>query len=389
MISVINKPLANITGDENNISKWVGAHQPMEFEIQRKDYNVLAIWNQTINNTACKVFQIQGNRQSDFAVGTTFNYVCSDDTLYSFTLTVFNVDFDGSRTYVAFERAGVFNISKISANQAFVNVTRLGHYIETLVYIHDKAGVGTLVGTLRTKTDTFGKSKVNVQKVISSYLTLENKFEYDKINKAQPTQGGQYQIRCREVYGVFEGKFTAMLSNDVLFYVNGSKQLQDPNNFNFGEFVPTQNDAREDKAKFLSVFNKPTYFNGYPFSLSFIYSDNLGNKQIERAEQPVDVNNATGSTTKTDLLVGERGFVNRLMISGSYASSVKSVNVWLENGGLPTAQNPVLGIGDLAEPETIFDGFVDIITVQVIDLGDWGAIKDLRDRARRFTNRIF
>ena len=271
MISVINKPIANITGDENNQSKWVGAHQPIEFEIQRKDYNVLAIWNQTINNTACKVFQIQGNRVSDFAVGSTFNYVCSDDTLYSFTLTVFNVDFDGSRTYVSFERAGVFNISKISANQAFVNVNRLGYYIETLVYIFDKAGVGTLVGTLRTKTDTFGKSKVNVQKVISSYLSLENKFEYDKINKAQPTQGGQYQIRCREVYGVFEGKFTSMLGGDVLFYVNGSKQLQDPNNFNFGEFVPTQNDARENKAKFLSVFNRPTYFNGYPFSLSFIY----------------------------------------------------------------------------------------------------------------------
>ena len=387
MITVTKKPQTAIKGDEANLSKWVGVHQPVEFEVQRKDYTVNQIWDEVFDGVNQKVFRILGGAQ-DFAVGTTFNYICESDTLRAYTLTVARMYTAGSTTYVAFNTDDVYEVNKLVINQAFVNVVRKGHYIETLVYISDKAGEQELQGVLRSKTDVFGKAKVNIQKLLSSALSLENRFDYDVINQAQPIQGGIYSMRCREVYGDVVGKFAFQLPNDTMHYVNGSKQLQEPNNFNFGEFVPTLNDARENKAKFLSVFNRPTYFNGYPFSLSFIYSDNCKDKQLQRVEEDLNINGVKSAQDKTNLFVDERAFVNRLMISQDYPSSIKSVNVWLESGDV-TDQNPTIGDGDLAEPETVFDGYLEDTVVRVIDLSAWDAIRNLRDRVARFGKNLF
>jgi len=167
-----------------------------------------------------------------------------------------------------------------------------------------------------------------------------------------------------------KGNWASVLPNDTLHYVNGSKQLQEPNGFNFAEFVPTLDEERPTKARFLSVFNRPTYFNGYPFSLSFIYSDNLSNKQLSRIEENQDINGVKSSQVATNLSVAGRGFVNRLMISGGYASPVKSVNVWI-NTGDATEQNETTGGGDLVEPGTVFDEYVEFVGIKIPDLSDW------------------
>jgi hypothetical protein len=98
-----------------------------------------------------------------------------------------------------------------------------------------------------------------------------------------------------------------------------------------GSFVPTYDNSRTDKAKFQSVFKRPTYFVNYPFSLNFIYSDNMLNYQVTRKEQTKDINGNIIATTTDNLNMASRLFANRLMLKQGYTSNIKTVDIWLES----------------------------------------------------------
>ena len=265
---------------------------------------------------------------------------------------------------------GVIDVNKITTYEAYIIVDKKGYFIETFVYQSINNASLSLAGVVRSKTDVWGNAKVNIQKVLSSNVTNENKASYNKINQPVYNQGGIYNIKIREVYDGFIGEFTTLLNTDNLYFVNGSKQLQDPNNFNFGEFVPTLNDSRVSKAKFLSVFDKPTYFNNYPFDVSFIYSDNLLNKQVARVET------INGTPTNTNLLTNGRGFVNRLKLAGGYASSVKTIDLHLDASNSATTQNPSTGNGTLSTVGTVFNPYAETIKHSISDLNQWASVYD-------------
>jgi len=373
MIAVTKKPQVKITGDNSNTSKWVGVHQPIEFEVQRKDYGILSkggVYNQpqndgsTIALTWFRVLTVSGISNGDVVT-----FMCGpEEKKRSFTLTVVIISPAATNNYsfIYFNLNDVVDANKITDYLAYVNVNRKSYYIECFVYQSYKNEALELAGVVKAKTDVWGSGTINIQKVLSSNLVNYNKGTYSKINEKVFDSGGMYNIKLREVYEGFIGEFSTLLDTDNLFYVNGSKQLQEANGFNFGEFVPTLNDSRTNKAKFLSVFDKPTYFNNYPFDLSFIWSDNLIAKQITRNE---DVN-GLGSPTSTNLLMNGRGFVNRLMVSGSYASTVNTLDVWLESGS-DTTQNPSTGTGTLTDVGTVFNPIDGAVRHRLEDLQNW------------------
>jgi hypothetical protein len=347
MITITSKPFAPITGDDGNISKWVGAHQPIEFKAQRKDYDVKKVWNETHGGVNFKVLELNGTI-SELRAGTKFTFICTLNVRRSWSVVADSVFFGNNKTFVFINRADLYDDYLMNQNQATILVERKGYFIETFVYKAKENYQLELIGVLKSKNDVWGVANVNIQKVISSSLKTLNEFGYDKINAPIPNQGGIYNVKMREVYDGFIGNFTSLLSTDNLYYVNGSKQIQEENNYNFGEFVPSLNNSRTNKAKFLSVFNKPTYFNNYPFSLSFVYSDLMLNKQLKRNEDSV----------LTNLFVQGRGFVNRLMVTGSYPTTTKEINVHIEEDGT-TTQNPTTGTGTYTTGN-VFSGYTEI-----------------------------
>ena len=368
MISIINKPITKITGDTSNTSKWVGVHQPVEFEVKRKDISIISIQNLSNGNKLFKINKTDFNN-SGLEVGKPFSYLCGpENNKRQFTLTPLNFVIGNTVVLINVSMVGIIDVNKITNYEAYIIVDKKGYFIETFVYQSINNASLSLAGVVRSKTDVWGNAKVNIQKVLSSNVTNENKASYNKINQPVYNQGGIYNIKIREVYDGFIGSFTTLLNTDNLYFVNGSKQLQDPNNFNFGEFVPTLNDSRVSKAKFLSVFDKPTYFNNYPFDVSFIYSDNLLNKQVARVET------INGTPTNTNLLTNGRGFVNRLKLAGGYASSVKTIDLHLDASNSATTQNPSTGNGTLSNIGTVFNPYAETIKHSKSDLNEWKAV---------------
>jgi hypothetical protein len=328
-ISIKSKPTVLINGQKSN---WFPAHQPITFEMQRVDATVVSKYN--VSGVEIH-FKLNSTIPTSVKTGQKVYYI---QGVYSKTLTVKGIS--GNILKVAYDSTLLGGVlGTFIFDEAYK-----GHYIETKVSFVN----GTkyeVIGSVKNKTDNFGIAKVSIQELLSTKCINENNFLYNSINKHQFGEGSKFNIQIREVYNGIAGSYTSLQDANVLYYTNSAKQVQEKYGYNMGEYVPTYDATRSDKAKFQSVFKRPTYFVGYPFSLNFIYSDNMLNYQLVRKEQTKDINGSVIANTTDNLSVNSRYYANRLMLKQGYTSNVKTVDIWLEINGV-TTQNQYVGSND-------------------------------------------
>ena len=322
MISIKKNPSILINGQKSN---WFPVHQPITFEIQRIDANVLQKYN--VGGVEIH-FKLNITIPSTVKAGQKVYYV---QGIISKVLTIKSI----STNHLKFD----YNLSLLSGIYGyFIFIDAYTHYIETKVsYINGYTYEA--IGSVKNKTDNFGVAKVSVQELLSTKTINQNNFLYDAINKFQIGEGSKFNIQIREVINGVAGNYTSLNDANVLYYTNSANQIQDKYGYNMGSFVPTFDNTRTDKAKFQSVFKRPTYFVGYPFSLNFIYSDNMLNYQVIRKETTKDINGTTIATTSDNLNMNNRLYANRLMLKQGYTSNVKTIDIWLESDN--TAPVPI------------------------------------------------
>jgi hypothetical protein len=226
------------------------------------------------------------------------------------------------------------------------------YFIQTEVYYVNDSSY-ELIGTFKNKTNLIGQVDLQIASMLKTVCEYNNTFDYDVLNKAIKGEGGKYSIRYSEIYnGVTHS--TSLLFSSLQYFTNSTKQIGELYGENMGEYVPTLDDTRPNKAKFLTVFNKPTKFKNMPFALSFIYSDNLFNNEIKEEIRGFDSNGIEIYNTFEVLNHYERAQVNRLMLVDGYTNDSKTFNVWLETTGViivipPLDDRNVFEAG-LAEP---------------------------------------
>lgn len=118
-----------------------------------------------------------------------------------------------------------------------------------------------------------------------------------------------------------------------------------------GDGLPETN-----KARFLVQDGlTPTYFYGFPFDLSFIYSDNISPFQIVRYREYFDQAGVTlGFTTQNNLLINQQKYVNRLRCVDNFPNlGEKTMQVWLELGDMSGL------LEDYVQDGAVVDDYVD------------------------------
>lgn len=338
-ITIKSKPSVKIN---TQMSNWYPAHQPITFEIQRTDATVITKYNSA--NTEVH-FRLNINIPTTVKAGQKVNYI---QGIYSKTLTIKAV----SGNILKFVYDSTL-LGGIVGSFIFTDAYK-GYYIETQVSFVNGSKY-EIIGSLKNKTDVFGIAKVSVQELLSTKCINQNNFNYNTINLHQFGEGSKFNIQIRECFNGIIGTYSTLKDENVLYYTNSAKQIQEKYGYNMGEYVPTYDATRTEKAKFQSVFKRPTYFVGYPFSLNFIYSDNMINYQLVRKEQTKDINGNTIAITTDNLSPNSRYYANRLMLKQNYLSSVKTVDIWIETNGF-TTQNPSIG-GSSYINNTFFKGF--------------------------------
>lgn len=318
-VTVTARPEKTING---HLAKWNSVHQPINFSMQRKD---AAVTTKSLNSSGYIKLKMSAPIPSSVAVGQKI-YFFSPSQKYYLTITAI------SGLYITTDgvTAGYVFGGSLNYVDAFKN-----YYIETRILNVDDSSIYVNLGNQKNKVDITGLATVNVQQWLKTAVIFENKFLYNQINKKQAGEGSKFSVQYREVFNGIAGIYTAI--KGLSYWTNSAKQIQEVYGANMGEYTPTLDNSRTAKAKFQSVFNKPTYFVNYPFSLNFIYSDNMLNYQLIRREITRDVNGVQIATTSDNLSTTQRFFSNRLMLKGGYSSNIKTVDVWLETGAVDAA----------------------------------------------------
>ena len=321
-IYITKRPVQLVNGHQ---SKWLPAHQPITFDVQRVDATVIKqqyIFSGGVPSQIRLTINVNLPTSNwNVKVGQKVTYFTA---IANKTFTILSV----GTNFVTVNFDNVFN----STSGGEVLFNDINYHIETTIFSVDKSNTYQNVGKLKSKTNTLGLSQVSVQDLLSTKCINQNDFLYNEINKGIAGEGSRFNIQVREYYGSTPTGIINVTKSNLSYFTNSANQIQNEYGYNMANYVPTLDAGRTDKAKFQSVFARPTYFPGYPFSLNFIYSDNMLNYQLIRVEDAKDINGTIITNTTANLNLAHRELANRLMLDGTYTSNIKYIDVWLESG---------------------------------------------------------
>lgn len=172
---------------------------------------------------------------------------------------------------------------------------------------------------------------VDISTILRSYLYSAYDVDFENgINCKDNGNSIKIYIKYQVITSDTEGTIVSDESN-YLYVTNTAKQPGDAYGQNMAEYVPYGVDG-VIKAKFLSNFDEPVYFPGYPFTISFIYSENIIGHELKLLEERKNINEAFVSDLETDLDITQGHFINYLKLQDSYDSNVKYVDISISTG---------------------------------------------------------
>jgi hypothetical protein len=298
------------------ISKWQAVTHPIKWHLQRKD--ALVDEKDTVSGGFVRL-QLSDTPPAGVVVGTSVVYYKPDGGTIS-----------GIITFIAVNNLILNVIESGTILGGFVIFPNLysNYYIETSVLENGT----TEIGTLRTIPNSIGLAFVDVHRVLKTKALFENDYNYTSLTAIDAGMSGKYKLKFRENYNFTQQSYGDL--TDFRYWSNSAKQIRDLYGSNMAEYVGNL----EIPCKFLSVFERPTNFIGYPFSLSYITSGDFA-KQIRKNEN-------SGTYTFLTTTTVDTGAVNRLLIS----DTANSVSI---EYGIPDLFLGFLKQGDLTETKEI------------------------------------
>jgi hypothetical protein len=214
-------------------------------------------------------------------------------------------------------------------------------------------GSNTLLASNIYKPFVSGNFIFDVSPFIRAYLYSKYTPDLSKLNSidqgnalrfyityTQTTQNGTVTFNSEQPYPI-----TASCS---------AMQFGDQDNGSMNRFTPLNLPIEEDlKAKFLTAFERPMMFKGYPLTLSFIYDASLGGFEVFANIEEQNINGAQLLLTDNILDSSSVKKINYLKIAEPTQSNTKKINAYLHTG-------------DTINDYYVDNGYVDNGYVQII-----------------------
>lgn len=306
-------------------SYWLSSGGPLIWKFQRKDTNIISITNNS-GTIKCTVSPMP----TDVEVG---------DRVY-----ISNVGYTGNTTIksigVGFIELNLIHLGNSSGG--FINLIekRNNYYIEAIIYELTPTAE-TAFATRRFYDNETGIVTMDLSETLDSKMVGNDSYNFTPINGSDTGKSFAFKFTTREQYrsetiDVSVITHGSLASAQAYFVVKSTKQLGALYGANLRDYML---DVAVDPvnetyvAKFMTGFERPTYFVGYPFTLSFLYTDHVSSKYLVRKEQEKDVNGVNvGAETSANLIYAPRTTINRLNNRKSYGGTIKAFQIWLEQG---------------------------------------------------------
>jgi len=255
-------------GTENFDVRVVAAFNPVVIEMQRQDFkdnSFQSTWNGTY-------VAIDGGALIDeFIVGETIEVSTPDN--YLGTFTILNV----SGTEVTFNKTwSLFNPFFL----AIINFpARLNFYVTLRITNNALVPINR---DLRFTPDSKGNIRAEISGALRSLLNLnftDNLIDPEAIRTEETNLYSPFYFATKDNWiGSSESFIEYYESEDVKFAIAGAFQIGDPNNGYYNKYFANTEGTYfypELMPQWITQFQNPVYFYGFPFTISFLSNQNI------------------------------------------------------------------------------------------------------------------
>ena len=287
------------------------AGQPICYTLRREDYQ----FDQINDNGGNTQFQLNGvDLTSYFEVG---------DTIYAEghgSGTVIETDFTVGNSYITAE------IPFVATSTGYINNNskRTDYKIEVEVFSADGTSLGPRI--VHDPGEN-GEVIVNVSAIVKTFTSAE--WEDVSVDGVEEETSIEFYIKYQEFFDVTYWDLVDDVSSTIVaVFATIPMMLGSPPNFsryghggNFLDYYP-----EDDSRKFLTRFDKPTMWRGFPFTLSFLWTVENINRRVRQLDSE---NNELSDTITT--LSGTENTVHRTRM-GDLDDDATKLFVSLQDG---------------------------------------------------------
>ena len=320
MITLITTP--GRTATQGAESKWSASDNSVDFVFQRADRNY-TMTPSVVYSTGTTV-KINLSTPVSGLSGILSKYIYLRDSVNRYTGTYQVLAVSGNSQFT------ILIPNYTSAIPGFVNLN--GLYVDYLAEITVYPGDGgEVLNKMSITSSNAGEVRVNLSGLLKSYLDLTDRYNYDGVNKQDYDMDFYYRFKIVEYYTPTLIGGTYQIEIDNGFRVaKAARQIGDEFGQNMRKYM-TYPYSTGSLMKFMNE-HSPVYFDGFPFSLSFIYSEMSPDKRLIRRikQYGVNMNDLSVDTTKYINNV-YKPHVNRLTLNPTTLNaSTKYLGVRLE-----------------------------------------------------------
>lgn len=314
------------------ISRWGCANQPYLFELWRQDVTVISCHDGVAGLIVVKAevnsanMAIAGGLSVGDEIYVASGTITSEGTHQFYNTTGTIVSIAVNPTYVLFYTT--IPTEQATTDGGYMNVVgRKNYYLSVILNVFNPIKNITETFVQKLTPDSYGRMRLDASGFLSKAISRVNRFDYSVLNLKSTGAYGSFYFSHQERYL----GFTGMVVNDPITYnfADAVKQVSQDYGQNLCDHVLFPS-SFTPAAKFLTRFDSPTYFVGYPFDLSFIYSGELTFMQILCKEDEFNANGSALSSISRQIDTGQRNAVNRLTLSGTgYTAQTSQLDVFL------------------------------------------------------------
>lgn len=316
MITLISTPAYYDSVSPPNISRWVATESPNNFRLFRHDFNIVT----ATNNAGLLRLTVAAGTYS----GTTGDIV----SVFNKTLNAMYVGNTLAGTGTTTIETDISYLAGFAPGDVALDPTR------TITYLNDHTLYGgyyfegrlTINGILETLTviaspDKYGYADLDVSGVLKIKTSLAKTGNYTALIMSEPTKSGNFSFEYRGCwYGsselwIPEGGVISPPSPTILWYYGEAVRSEEQGS-NLHEYVANA----IYNAPFLNSFEKPVYFVGLPFDISFIFPETVPVSPASDVTVTMKIYNSLNTQLGGDVVTivpvdTLEGFINSLMIN--------------------------------------------------------------------------
>jgi hypothetical protein len=183
------------------------------------------------------------------------------------------------------------------------NTLRGGYYFEGRLTVNDILQTITVIAS----PNTIGIADLDVSGILRIMIATGKSGDYSTAVMKETLKSGKFTFEYRECWFGSNEAYTA--EGNTWYYAEVVRSEEQGSNLH--EYVT---DADHD-AKFLNSFERPVYFAGLPFDISFILPESAATNMQITTRKYNSANTLLGTDVQTIAVAGLEGFVNSLRIA--------------------------------------------------------------------------